>query len=90
MWSFYLVIADGIINDREFLDSNLGSAAVPIFNFINKDPNTLRQGTYDGNQTYLDLLFNIIQKIFKIGTESEDELLSMVGVSITNNLLDSV
>lgn len=90
MWSFYLVIIDGIINNRDFMDGILNLSIVPIFNFINKDPNTLRQGTYDGNSTYLDLCFNLISQIFKIGSESEDELVSMIAVSVTNHLLDSV
>lgn len=39
MWKFYVVIIDLVVNNKGILDEHIPAAAVPLMNFISKDPN---------------------------------------------------
>ena len=38
MWTFYQIIVDLIVNDKEVLDEFLSQASVPLVNFMQKNP----------------------------------------------------
>ena len=72
MWNFYLIILNSLISQNEILDEFITQACVPLNTFISKNPETFRTGTFDGHQTFMDLMFTFIAKLFNESPNTED------------------
>ena len=89
MWKFYVVIIDLVVNNKGILDEHIPAAAVPLMNFISKDPSQFLQANFDGNSA-LDMMFSFIGKIFEVSRIKEDEIEAMCAVTLLIALLENV
>lgn len=76
------------ISDAGVLDEYLAQISVPIINYMTKAPNEFKHANFTGQGTPLDLLFQFITKVFKDGTDLEDEILSMNAVALIMAILE--
>jgi hypothetical protein len=79
-----------IVNDRGILDEFLPQAAVPLINYMSKNPEAFRNATFDGQGTCLDMMFNLIAKIFTNAREKEEEIEAMCAITLVNSLLENI
>lgn len=90
MWNFYLVIIDLIVNNKGVLDEFIHAASVPLINFMSKDPEQFRNAKFDGHGSCMDMMFNLIGRIFEISRIKEDEIEAMCAVTLIISLLENV
>ena len=58
---------------------------------MQKDPEQIRTATFAGcNASCLDMMFNLISKIFADAKEKEDEFESIVAITLFINLLENI
>lgn len=88
MWKLYFHMMGLYISDAGVLDEYLAQISVPIINYMTKAPNEFKHANFTGQGTPLDLLFQFITKVFKDGTELEDEILSMNAVALIMAILE--
>ena len=89
MWKFYVHIIDLVVNNKAVLDENIASAAVPLMNYISKDPNQFLQANFDGHSA-LDMMFGLIGRVFEVANLKEDEIEAMCAVTLLIALLENV
>jgi hypothetical protein len=90
MWQFYQIIINLIVNDRGILDEFLPQAAVPLINFMSKNPEQFRTATFEGQGTCLDMMFALIAKIFEVARIKEDEIEAMCAITLIMSLLENI
>ena len=49
MWNIYVLICDSILQDKGILDDYIEVLSVPLINFMNRDPHTFKNTTFDNN-----------------------------------------
>eukprot|EP00347_Sterkiella_histriomuscorum_P021385 403334157 len=89
MWKFYVHIIDLVVNNKAVLDENIAAAAVPLMNYISKDPNQFLQANFDGHSA-LDMMFGFIGRVFEVANLKEDEIEAMCAVTLLIALLENV
>lgn len=90
MWNFYVVIIDLIVNDKGVLEEFTHAASVPLINFMAKSPDQFRNASFDGHGSAMDMMFNLIGKIFEVSRIKEDEIEAMCAVTLIMSLLENV
>lgn len=92
MWNFFKILIDSIMSDQGQLDEYLEYVSVVLINFINKAPEQMKQLEYPGqqNQTCLNMLCNLVAKIFKNAQILEDEITAISGVTLVNAILENI
>lgn len=89
MWKFFVTIIDLVVNNKAVLDEHIPSVAVPLINFINKDPVQFLQANFDGHSA-MDMIFSFIGRIFTVSKEKDDEIEAMCAVTLLIALLENV
>lgn len=64
MWKFFFTIVDLYVNDRGLIDEFIYQASVPLINYMQKDPEQFRNAQFEGFGSCMDMMFNLIGKIF--------------------------
>ena len=78
------------VNDRGILNEFIFQASVPLINFMQKNPEQFLIAQFEGYGTALDMMFNLISKIFSNARESEDEIEAICAVTLLIALLENV
>mmetsp|Transcript_10551 Transcript_10551/g.7883 ORF Transcript_10551/g.7883 Transcript_10551/m.7883 type:complete len:192 (+) Transcript_10551:1740-2315(+) len=63
MWNFFQLIVDLVVNDKGVLDEFLSQTAIPLCNFVLKAGDDLATFSPNNQQTALELLVMLIQKV---------------------------
>lgn len=64
MWKFFFTIVDLYVNDRGLIEEFIFQASVPLINYMQKNPDQFRNAVFDGFGSCMDMMFNLIGKIF--------------------------
>mmetsp|Transcript_18593 Transcript_18593/g.17685 ORF Transcript_18593/g.17685 Transcript_18593/m.17685 type:complete len:268 (+) Transcript_18593:1186-1989(+) len=90
MWNFFQLIIDLIINDKGILEEFLSQVSVPLSNYVVKTADHFATLSLNGQQTCLDMMLFLIQKIIKDAKEKEDEFDAIIGVTLMFALLENL
>ncbi len=64
LWRYYFLIIDLYVNDRGIIDDFIFQASVPLINYMQKNPDQFRNAVFEGMGSCMDMMFNLIGKIF--------------------------
>lgn len=90
MWKFFFIITDLYNNDRGILDEFIFQACVPLINFMQKNPEHFLQAHFEGFGSAMDVMFNVIARIFHNAQVKEDELEAICAVTLIIQMLEAV
>ena len=90
MWNFFQLIIDLIVNDKGILEEFLSQISVPLSNYVVKTADQFGTISLNGQQTCLDMMLFLIQKILKNAKEKEDEFEAIIGVTLMFALLENL
>ena len=90
MWKFYFTIVDLYVNDRGLIDEFIAQASVPLINYMQKNPDQFRNAVFDGFGSCMDMMFNLIGKIFHNAREKECEIEAICAVTLIIQMLESL
>lgn len=90
MWNFYSIMINLILQDKGILDEFLCQASVPFINFMSKNPEQFKSCSFNGSQTCMDLMFQLIGRIIEIAKAKDDEMEALTAISLTIALLENV
>jgi hypothetical protein len=89
MWNLFRLIVESYMTDRGILDPHMQIVSVALVNYMVKAPNEFVNANINGKAP-LFMTLELIQKIFSMGKEIEDEILSMIGVTLIIALVENV
>jgi len=90
MWKFFFIIADLYNNDRGIIDEFIHEACVPLINFMQKNPEQFLQAHFEGFGSALDVMFNLIGRIFQVSQAKKDELEAICAVGLIIKMLEAI
>lgn len=90
MWNIYLMLTESIIQDKGILDEYLDEVFVCFINFMNKDPEFFKTGSFGQNTTCLEICCQLIALVFKNAEEKDDELEAICGVTLVNAMFENL
>ena len=90
MWPFYTHLCNLFINDKGILDEFLPNVAVPLINYMNKDPHNFKIDIFGTGTTPMDTMFTLISRIFKVASEKQDEIEAICAVTLILALLENI
>ena len=90
MWKFFFIITDLYNNDRGILDDFIHQACVPLINYMQKNPQQFLQAHFEGFGSAMDVMFNLIAKIFHNSQQKQDELEAICAVTLIIQMLESI
>jgi hypothetical protein len=90
MWKFFFTIVDLYVNDRGLIEEFIGQASVPLINYMQKNPDQFRNAVFDGFGSCMDMMFNLIGKIFHNAREKECEIEAICAVTLIIQMLESL
>ena len=90
MWKFFFIITDLYNNDRGIIDEFIHEACVPLINFMQKNPEQFLQAHFEGFGSALDVMFNLIGRIFQVSQAKEDELEAICAISLIIKMLEAI
>lgn len=91
MWQFFQHMIDSIMADKGQFDQYLDSVLVVLINFLNKVPEQIKTVQYPGQQmTCLQILCQLLAKIFDLAQVCEDEMMMSSGVCLANAIFENV
>jgi hypothetical protein len=89
MWGLFNIIISQYMSNKGIIDENISAASVSIINFMVKSPEEFKFLNING-KTPLQMVLEMIQKIFNQGRDMEDELTSMCAVTLIMALLENM
>ncbi len=90
MWKFFFTIVDLYVNDRGLIEEFIFQASVPLINYMQKNPDQFRNAVFDGFGSCMDMMFNLIGKIFHNAREKECEIEAICAVTLIIQMLESL
>lgn len=89
MWGLFVTLVNSYMNERGVIEENISAAAVCIINYMQKSPEEFKFAEING-KTPIQMVLEMIQKIFTQGREMTDELTSMCSVTLIMALLENM
>lgn len=89
MWGLFAAIIDSYQKEKGLLDPHMSTVSVALINYMVKAPTDFVSANLNG-QTPMSMVLSFIQKVFYIGREISDEILSMIGVTLIMALVENV
>lgn len=89
MWGLFNAIITSYMTDRGIIDENISAASVSIINFMAKAPEDFKSANINGKSP-LQMVLEMIQRIFEQGKEMQDELTSMCAITLIMAMLEHI